>query len=133
MISKKEQFKNLVKAGAGVIRNLKFVEAGFGAITEDEFDLPDEAYDIYHAIDFTPFLLIANTVAGIANSEGVAPDVVRILFADAASLFVAKNKLADEYLELVCSIIFAGNGWEELDELEKQLDKSELHYIRNNY
>lgn len=133
MISNVEQFKNLVKAGASIIRSQEIVRTAFLTITEDDYELPDEAYDIYDAIDATPFNLIASSIAGVADSKYCAPDVVRILFADTVSLFVSQNQFADEYLESVCSIVFAGESWDKLVALEKQLVEAELQYIRNNY
>ena len=133
MISKKEQFKNLVKAGGLIIQHLKLINACFETAEENECEVPEEIGDIWWKVDDMPFRLIVESVAGVVDSEYCAPDVVRILFADAASLFADRNRLADEYLELVCSIVFTGNGWEKLDKLERQVHKSVLHYIRNNY
>ena len=133
MISKVEQFKNLVKAGAYIIRSQEIIRTAFLTITEDDYELPDEAYDIYDAIDTTPFMLIVSSIAGVADSKYCTPDIVRILFADTVSLFVSQNQCADEYLETVCSIVFAGESLDNLVELEKQFNKKELHYIRNNF
>ena len=133
MISK-ETYRDLVLAGCNLVKDFIEREKLFKECNEQEIDMPDEIYDFLHTSPHAGEAFYSLVwVAGEMDFGVEHPhDSLRIMYADAVSLFAFDNPHAERYLELQYELLTTNTVPPELLEIEKQIPLDVRCWVRRN-
>ena len=109
----REEFKNLVTAGANIVRTIRAIENInnlFDAENEDAKNVLTEVFKDKH------FEELMDAVGELTASY------------DLHNAFDEKN--GEQYADLLTNWIMTGHGIEEVNALEKEMDADEIYWVR---
>ena len=143
----REEFKNLVTAGANIVRTIRAIENInnlFDAENEDAKNVLTEvfkdkhfeelmnavgeltaSYDLHNAFD--ELVEVAENLKTECHCMG---GVVKSTYLDAVSATAFDEKNGEQYADLLTNWIMTGHGIEEVNALEKEMDADEIYWVR---
>ena len=125
MYSHDTTYKNLVIAGAKLVKDLKALDkADMEAVDE----VYEDGYNIYDAIK-----LLVNIAADLTTEERFYYDMAQIYYADTISVYADNKELGEKYFDLLWKM---NEGDEEakaaFEELSKMIPDDEHYWVRRN-
>ena len=125
MYSHDTTYKNLVIAGAKLVKDLKALDkADMEAVDE----VYEDGYNIYDAIK-----LLANIAADLTTEARFYYDIAQIYYADTISVYAYNKELGEKYFDLLWKM---NEGDEEakaaFEELSKMIPDDEHYWVRRN-
>ena len=125
MYSHDTTYKNLVIAGAKLVKDLKALDkADMEAVDE----VYEDGYNIYDAIK-----LLVNIAADLTTEERFYYDMAQIYYADTISVYAYNKELGEKYFDLLWKM---NEGDEEakaaFEELSKMIPDDEHYWVRRN-
>ena len=126
MYSHDVTYKNLVLAGAGIVTDLKKIQAA--SATNRYRIFKDEYIRLYDALK-----LLVNVAADMTTDKPFYYDMAQIYYADTVSVYAYNKEIGEKYFDL----LWRWNAGEEearaeLDALSKTIPDDEHYWIRRN-
>jgi hypothetical protein len=147
MISR-EEFKNLVVAGANIIRTIRQKEEAaklFDSENEHASFVLTEVFEDAHFEEFMECIrsLMATydlhdafdaLVETAVNLEADCDErLIQTMYFDAVSAFAFDENKGEQYADLLIDYLITGQGEEAISALEQEMSPEDIYWVRHNF